>query len=101
MHANRDAAFAFEVHGIEELILEFASGDGAGLEEELVREGALAVVDVRNDREVANLRRWRAHAGPKIEGSRRRRDERFRLHPSAFWCLYTGAGEDWIGRGDR
>ena len=32
-----------------------AGGDGAGLEQELVGEGALAVVDVGDDGEVADL----------------------------------------------
>src|SRR5262245_45601404 len=54
MHANGDAALALEVHGVEELILKFAFRDGSGLEKELVRERALAMVDVRDDREIAD-----------------------------------------------
>src|SRR3984957_8444031 len=61
MHADGDAAFAFEVHGVEELVLEIALGDGAGLEEELVREGAFAVIEVGDDGEIANEVRFGAH----------------------------------------
>src|SRR5262249_52791409 len=42
------------VHGVEDLAAEVALADGAGLEEELVAEGALAVVDVGDDGEVAD-----------------------------------------------
>ncbi len=54
VHADGDAAFAFEVHAVERLGLEVALGDGAGLEQELVGQGALAVVDVGDDAEVAD-----------------------------------------------
>ncbi len=54
MHADGDAAFAFEVHGVEELGLELAMRDGAGLEQELVGQGALAVIDVGDDGEIAD-----------------------------------------------
>ena len=54
VHADGDAAFAFEVHGVEELVLEVACGDGAGLEQELVGQRALAVVDMGDDGEVAD-----------------------------------------------
>jgi hypothetical protein len=64
MHANGDAAFAFEVHGVEELVLEFALRDRAGLEQKLVREGALAVIDMGDDREVANEVGRGAHEVP-------------------------------------
>jgi hypothetical protein len=49
MHANGNAAFAFEIHRVEELVLEFALRDGAGFEQELVRERAFAVIDVGDD----------------------------------------------------
>src|SRR5262245_23496327 len=52
MHADGDAALTFEVHGVQVLGLELARGDGAGLEQELVGQGALAVIDMRDDREV-------------------------------------------------
>ena len=49
-----DAAFAFDVEIVEQLVFEFALRDRPGLEQQLVRERALAVVDVGHDREVAN-----------------------------------------------
>src|SRR5439155_5793772 len=54
VHLDGDAALALEVHVVEDLVAEVALGDGAGLEEELIAEGALAVVDVGDDREVAD-----------------------------------------------
>src|SRR5207248_1222100 len=57
VHLDGDAAFAFEVHVVEDLVAEVARGDGPGLEQELVGEGALAVVDVGDDGEVADVAR--------------------------------------------
>src|SRR5207302_3670853 len=54
VHADGDAAFALQVHRVEHLIAEVARRDGPGLEQDLVREGALAVVNVGNDGKVAN-----------------------------------------------
>ena len=54
MHADGDAAFAFEVHGVEGLGLEIALADRPGLEQELVGQGAFAVIDVGDDGEIAN-----------------------------------------------
>ena len=64
MHLNGDAAFAFQVHVIEDLGAEFARRNGAGLEQKLVRQGALAMVDVRNDGEVPDKAGWH-HNGVK------------------------------------
>src|SRR5262249_33791226 len=55
VHLNRDAALALQVHIVEDLGPELARGDGPGLEQELVGQGAFAVVDVGNDGEVANV----------------------------------------------
>src|SRR5262249_53716405 len=55
MHLNRDSPFAFQVHVVKHLGAEFARGNRPGLEEELVGQRALAVVDVGNDREIANV----------------------------------------------
>ena len=49
-----DAALAFQVHGVEHLLHHFALGEGAGDFEQAVGQGAFAVVDVRNDREIPN-----------------------------------------------
>lgn len=61
VHADGDAALALEVHGVQHLRLKLASGDGPGLEQELVGERAFAVIDVGNDREVADQLVRRAH----------------------------------------
>jgi hypothetical protein len=50
---DRDAALAFEVHGVEHLLAHLAGGDGAGDLEEAVGECGLAVVDVGDDAEIA------------------------------------------------
>ena len=49
-----DAAFAFEIHCVKHLGLHFALGERAGEFEQAVREGGFAVIDVRDDREVAD-----------------------------------------------
>ena len=49
-----DALFALEVHGVEQLLRHVALGDGARGFEEAVGQGRLAVVDVRDDAEVAD-----------------------------------------------
>ena len=51
-----DPALALEVHLVEELVLLLALGDGPGRLEQAVGERRLAVVDVRDDREVADVR---------------------------------------------
>ena len=55
MRFDGDAALAFEVHGVEHLILLLADLDGAGVFEEAVGEGGLAVVDVGNDAEITSI----------------------------------------------
>jgi hypothetical protein len=50
---DRDAALAFEIHRIEQLILAFARLDGAGALEQTIRERRLPMVDVRDDAEIA------------------------------------------------
>ncbi len=51
---NGDAALALEVHRIEHLLHHFALGKRAGDFEQAVGKRRLAVVDVRNDREIAD-----------------------------------------------
>ena len=60
---DRDPAFALELHRVENLLAHLARGDGVGQLEDAIGERRLAVVDVRDDREVADLcllheRRW-------------------------------------------
>ena len=59
-HANgirldRDAALALDIHGVEQLRLHIALVDGMGELEDAVTDRGLAMVDVRNDREVADV----------------------------------------------
>ena len=49
-----DAALAFEVHGIEHLGLHFARGEGSCELQQAVGERGFAVVNVRDDREIAD-----------------------------------------------
>ena len=50
-----DAAFALQVHGIEDLGLHLARGQRSGKLEQAVRQRGFAVVDVRDDGEIADL----------------------------------------------
>ena len=50
-----DAALALEVHVVEQLLLHLADGDRLALLQQAVGKGGLAVVDMRNNRKIANL----------------------------------------------
>ena len=50
-----DAAFALEVHGVEDLSLHFARGQRSGEFQQAVGERGFAVIDVGDDREVADV----------------------------------------------
>src|SRR5271154_7421754 len=54
---NRDAALALEVHRIEHLCRHFAMAQRASEFEQTVRQRGLAVVDVRDDAEIADVLR--------------------------------------------
>src|SRR5580700_1640259 len=51
-----DAALALEVHGVEDLGLHLARGEGAGQLQQPVGQRGLAVVNVRDDRKIAEER---------------------------------------------
>jgi hypothetical protein len=58
LRANRDALFALEIHRVHEALdlgLGLVGAEGAGLFEEAVDERGLAVVDVRDDRDVSDM----------------------------------------------
>jgi hypothetical protein len=67
MRLDRDAALALEVHAVEDLRFHFARLERAGELEKTVREGGLPVIDVCNDREVADeaLVHYRSESGTK------------------------------------
>ena len=55
MRLDGDAALALEIHRVEDLRLHLARLQGAGDLEKAVRQRRLAVVDVRDDREVSDV----------------------------------------------
>jgi hypothetical protein len=61
-------ALALQVHVVEELLAELAHGDRPGLEQELVGQRALAVVDVGDDREVADELGVEGHGASEERG---------------------------------
>ena len=69
---DRDAALALEVHAVEDLGFHLSSLQGAGEFQEPVGQRGLAVVDVRDDGEIANeLRIQRIHyalRGGRVQG---------------------------------
>ena len=50
-----DAALALEVHGVEHLLHHFALRQRAGVLEQAVGQRRLAVVDMRDDREISDV----------------------------------------------
>ncbi len=74
LRLDRDPALALEVHRVEQLSLHFLRVDGAGELEDAVGKRRLAVVDVGDDREVADvvhgrMRSMRDGAQRQAEGS--------------------------------
>ena len=55
LRLDRDPALALEVHRVEQLVAHLALGDGLRQLEDAIGERRLAVVDVRDDREVADV----------------------------------------------
>src|SRR5260370_31117325 len=58
VHLNRDAALALQVHVIKKLRAKFSRRDRAPLEQELIGQGAFALVNMGNGGKIANLARW-------------------------------------------
>jgi hypothetical protein len=52
---DRDAALALQVHGVEELLGHLAPGEGPRRLHQSVGEGGLAVIDMGDDGEVADV----------------------------------------------
>ena len=63
LRLDRDPALALEVHRVEHLGAHFLRVDGAGDLEDAVGQRRLAVVDVGDDREVADVVHGRAQYG--------------------------------------
>ena len=65
LRLDGDAALALDVHRIEHLILHLAGGEAAGALDEAIGQRRLAMVDVGDDREVADQRlRGTGHGVP-------------------------------------
>ena len=71
LRLDRDPALALELHRVEQLLLHVALGDRVGELEDAVGERRLAVVDVRDDREVADVGLVHASAIPSEAVSQR------------------------------
>jgi len=54
LRLDGDAAFALDVHRIEHLVVELALGHGAAAHQQAVGQRALAVIDMGDDREIAD-----------------------------------------------
>ena len=77
LRLDRDPALALEIHRVEHLLAHLALRDGVGELEDAVGERRLAVVDVRDDREVADAvwsmaREATARSAVRRFGTRRR-----------------------------
>ncbi|MDR8793368.1 hypothetical protein FEP87_05596 [Burkholderia multivorans] len=55
LRLDRDAALALDVHRVEHLRFHFTVGETAADLDDAIRERRLAMVDVRDDREIANM----------------------------------------------
>ncbi len=55
LHLDSDAALALEVHFVEHLITHFTRLNRAGAFKEPIREGRLAVINMGDDAEVADV----------------------------------------------
>jgi hypothetical protein len=64
LRLDRDAALALEVHRIEHLGLHFAIGQSATALDEPVGKRRLAVIDVRDDREIADVQHGKSQRAP-------------------------------------
>ena len=50
-----DAALAFQIHGVKDLVLHFAAVNGVAFLQQAVGQRGFSVVDVRNDGKIAQL----------------------------------------------
>src|SRR5690606_33055375 len=63
-----DPPLTFQIHVVEELLAGLAVGERAGGLEQAIGQGALAVVDVGDDGEIADVGEGRGHSGQWYEG---------------------------------
>ena len=97
LRGNGDPALALEVHAVHEAFLGFLSfAEHAGLLEHGVDERGLAVVDVRDDRDVADERVRCVFMGQTVFLTALERREMVSSYPI---CRYWSAAEGWIATG--
>src|SRR5450759_3519793 len=114
MRLDGDAAFLLEVHGIEQLRLHVARGDGAGAMQQAVGKRRLPMINMGNDAEIANMRcvHCLKSERSRITGKRVKkrkfpcplpREEDFTCH--AFWLFGSPSGKssraNFQGDGER
>src|ERR1700730_6709372 len=67
MRFNRDPALALQIHRIEQLVLLVAVVNRAGRLEQSIRQSGFAVIDVRDDAEIA--RQFDSHESRTMRGA--------------------------------
>ena len=88
---DRDPLFALEVHRVQDLAGHLARIDGVGVLEEAVGEGRLAVIDMGDDREVAEAVLGDARLAAHAHASRRYRGALDRLARVRGWAAVISA----------
>ena len=56
MRFDRDSPFPLQIHGVEKLVFHLALADGVGALHQPITQRGLAMVDVRNNAEISDLR---------------------------------------------
>ena len=70
LRLDRDPAFPLQIHRVEQLLAHLAAGHGVRQLEDAIGERRLAMVDVRDDREVADFALVHGLAGPAASSQR-------------------------------
>ena len=90
MRLDGDAPLALEVHRVEDLRLHLARLQRAGELEEPIREGRLAVVDVRDDGEVTDEPRIHIAGAWGVAAPVPGCVPRYRCSTGTYRCGYSG-----------
>ena len=81
MRFDRDSPFPLQIHGVEKLVFHLALADGVGALHQAITQRGLAMVDVRNNAEISDLRGIHF----SLKQSRRR-------YPSGWWIKENTIG---------
>ena len=68
---NGDAALAFDLHAVQNLLGHLAFGQTAGLLDQSIRQRGFAVVDMGHDGKIADMGKGRRHAARALAHSQR------------------------------